>query len=98
MWILHKGSHHLHHKCKMLRERKHLSKNKMKPLMLPSRIKGKLNLMVMSQSLRPKIKLKKVVKIKFKKSPHLKSSKFELLHEEFNQVKKNLKRRGKRRH
>ena len=58
-----KGSHHLHHKNKMLRERKHLSKNKMRSLKLPSKIKGKLNLMVMSISLRPKIKLKKVVKI-----------------------------------
>jgi len=71
----------------------------MKLLKLPSKIKEKLNLMVMSQSLRPKIKLKKVVKIKYKKlSLHKQSkNKFELLHEEFNQVKKNLKRRDKKR-
>jgi hypothetical protein len=72
----------------------------MRSLKLPSKIKGKLNQMVMSLSLRPKIKLKKVVKIKYKKlSLHKqRKNKFELLHEEFNQVKKNLKRRGKKRH
>ena len=94
-----KGSHHLHHKCKMFRELKHLSKNKTRSLKLPSKIKGKLNIMVMSLSLRPKIKLNKLVKIKYKKSSLHKQrkSKFRFLHEEFNLVKRNLKRRDKKR-
>ena len=83
----------------MFREHKHLSKNKLRSLKLPSKIKGKLNLMVMNLLLRPKIKLMKVIKIKYKKlSLHkLRRSKFEFLHEEFNLVKKNLKRRDKKR-
>ena len=46
-----------------------------------------------------KIKLKQVIKIKFKKlSLHKqRKSKFGFLHEEFNLVKKNLKRRDKKR-
>ena len=94
-----KGSHHLYHKGKALREHKHLSENKMRSIKLLSKIKGKLNLMMMSLSLRPKIKLKKVVMIKCKQlSLHqLSKSRFEFLHEEFNQVKKNLKRRDKKR-
>ena len=55
--------------------------------------------MVMNLLLRPKIKVIKVIKIKFKKlSLHKqRKSKFEFLHEEFNLVKKNLKRRDKKR-
>ena len=82
MRILLKGSHHLHHKGKTFREHKHLSKNKMRSLKLPSKIKGNLNLMVMNLLLRPKIKLMKVIKIKYKKlSLHKqRKSKFEFLH------------------
>jgi len=49
--------------------------------------------------LRLKIKLIQVIKIKFKKlSLHKqRKSKFGFLHEEFNLVKKNLKRRDKKR-
>ena len=73
--------------------------SKMRSLKLPRKIKGKLNLMVMNLLLRPKIKLIKVIKIKFKKlSIHKqRKSKFEFLHEEFKLVKKNLKRRDKKR-
>ena len=76
-----KGSYHLHHKSKMLRERKHLSKNKMRSLNPLSKIKGKLN--QVCPLLMPKIKLKKVVKIKFKKySLHKqRKNKFDPLHE-----------------
>ena len=99
MRILLKGSHHLHHKSKTFQEHKHLSKNKKRSLKLPSKIKGKLNQMVMNLLLRPKIKLIKVIKIKFRKlSLHKqRKSKFGFLHEEFNLVKKNLIRRDKKR-
>ena len=66
----------------------------------PEQDQGKAQPNGMSPSLRPKIKLKEVVKIKNKRLSLRKQreNKFDPHHEEFNQVKKNLKRRDNKRH